>query len=102
MRSRHWDQLSGELGQDLHPDKTFTLDKALKQGLLGHLEVISKTADIASKEYSIEQVGCTFDIVCGSAVHTPSAYSPQGCHQHTVYPVCSLWCTSIAVGIRPG
>jgi hypothetical protein len=57
MRPRHWDSLSTELALDLHPDKSYTLDKALKQGLLGHLEVLSKTADVASKEYSIEQVG---------------------------------------------
>lgn len=56
MRPRHWDSLSAELGLDLHPDKAYTLDQALKQGLLGHLEVLSKTADVASKEYSIEQV----------------------------------------------
>ncbi|WIA11828.1 hypothetical protein OEZ85_011917 [Tetradesmus obliquus] len=55
MRPRHWDSLSAELGLDLHPDKAYTLDQALKQGLLGHLEVLSKTADVASKEYSIEQ-----------------------------------------------
>jgi hypothetical protein len=56
MRPRHWDSLSAELALELHPDKAYTLDKALKQGLLGHLEVLSKTADVASKEYSIEQV----------------------------------------------
>ncbi|KAF6265909.1 dynein heavy chain 2 [Scenedesmus sp. NREL 46B-D3] len=55
MRIRHWDSLSSELALDLHPDKAYTLDMALKQGLLGHLEVLSRTADVASKEYSIEQ-----------------------------------------------
>jgi hypothetical protein len=58
MRPRHWDSLSAELALDLHPDKAYTLDTALKQRLLGHLEVLSKTADVASKEYSIEQVRC--------------------------------------------
>eukprot|EP00878_Enallax_costatus_P016966 GHUV01017809.1.p1 GENE.GHUV01017809.1~~GHUV01017809.1.p1 ORF type:complete len:1283 (+),score=439.89 GHUV01017809.1:87-3935(+) len=55
MRPRHWDQLSADLGSDLHPDSSYTLDKALKQGLLAHLDTITKVADVASKEYSIEQ-----------------------------------------------
>lgn len=57
MNQRHWDLLSTDLGLNLHPDKDYTLDKALKQGLLAHLDVITKVADVASKEYSIEQVG---------------------------------------------
>jgi hypothetical protein len=59
MRARHWDALSAELGMDLHLDgSTATLDAALnRQGLLAHLDAIGKTADVASKEFSIEQVG---------------------------------------------
>lgn len=57
MRPRHWDQLSSALSFDLHPDSSYTLDKALQQGLLAHLDTITKVADVASKEYSIEQVG---------------------------------------------
>lgn len=57
MRTRHWDQLTTDLGRDMHFDSSFTLDAALKQGLLAHLDQISKVSDVASKEYSIEQVG---------------------------------------------
>eukprot|EP00879_Flechtneria_rotunda_P026761 GHRR01028584.1.p1 GENE.GHRR01028584.1~~GHRR01028584.1.p1 ORF type:complete len:438 (+),score=166.84 GHRR01028584.1:818-2131(+) len=55
MRARHWDQLSSELGQDLHPDKAYTLDKAVKQGLMNHLDKLTRVTDVASKEHSIEQ-----------------------------------------------
>ncbi len=57
MRDRHWDQLSAQLGFRLHPDKNFTLAAAESMGLLSHLEVITKVADVAGKEYAIEQVG---------------------------------------------
>jgi hypothetical protein len=56
MRTRHWDQLTKDLGRDMHFDSSYTLDAALKQGLLAHLDQISKVSDVASKEYSIEQV----------------------------------------------
>lgn len=46
----------------MHFDNSFTLDAALKQGLLGHLDQISKVSDVASKEYSIEQV-CTCTVL---------------------------------------
>lgn len=56
MRTRHWDQLTTDLGRDMHFDSSYTLDAALKSGLQGHLDQISKVSDVASKEYSIEQV----------------------------------------------
>lgn len=54
MRERHWDQLSEQIGMDLHPDDTFTLQGGLDMGLLEHLEAITKVSDVAMKEYSIE------------------------------------------------
>jgi hypothetical protein len=56
MRDRHWEQLSSSLGFKLHPDKNFTLAHGNQMGLLSHLQVISKVADVAGKEYAIEQV----------------------------------------------
>lgn len=56
MRQRHWDQLGQLLGQTIDPTAAgFTLAKAEEQGLLVHMASISKVADVASKEYSIEQ-----------------------------------------------
>lgn len=56
MRARHWDQLSADLGTDAHFPPAFTLEAALGQGLLAHLPAISRVAELASKEFSIEQV----------------------------------------------
>eukprot|EP00803_Ostreobium_quekettii_P000129 evm.model.scf_11.8 EVM.evm.TU.scf_11.8 scf_11:53077-59131(+) len=55
MRDRHWDQLSSDLSIDLHPDSTFTMAKAEDMGLLSHLSAITQVADVAEKEYGIEQ-----------------------------------------------
>lgn len=57
MRTRHWDQLSQDLGRDMHFDASYTLETALQQGLSAHLPQISKVSDVASKEFAIEQVG---------------------------------------------
>lgn len=56
MRTRHWDQLTQDLGRNMHFDSGYNLETALQQGLLGHLDTISKVSDVASKEFSIEQV----------------------------------------------
>ncbi|KAF8071068.1 Dnah1 [Scenedesmus sp. PABB004] len=55
MRPRHWDQLGADLGLSLRPDGAFTLRRALEQGLLAHLPALSRVAEVASKEYAIEQ-----------------------------------------------
>ena len=54
MRERHWDLMSEQIGMDLHPDDSFTLQGGLDMGLLEHLEAITKVSDVAMKEYSIE------------------------------------------------
>jgi hypothetical protein len=56
MRPRHWEQLSAELGLQLCPGPGFTLAGAQEMGLLAHLEALRRVAEVASKEYSIEQV----------------------------------------------
>jgi hypothetical protein len=57
MSKRHWDQLSADLGLDLHPGDSFTLRKAEEMGLLlgGNLETIVRVSDVAGKEFAIEQ-----------------------------------------------
>jgi hypothetical protein len=57
MRPRHWEQLSTELGMALAPGPGFTLATAQRMGLAAHLERLQRVAEVASKEYSIEQVG---------------------------------------------
>ena len=53
---RHWQKLSEELGMNIQPKPTFTFNKCLEMGLDSHVDAIAKVADIAGKEFSIEQV----------------------------------------------
>lgn len=55
MRDRHWEQISAEIKQELNPDDTFTLKAGLEMGIMDHEERIIKIADVAGKEFSIEQ-----------------------------------------------
>ncbi|CAH8612512.1 unnamed protein product [Heterobilharzia americana] len=54
MRQRHWEELSEELGVNIVPKSTLTFSKCLEMHLQDNIEIISKVADIAGKEYSIE------------------------------------------------
>ncbi|XP_025097584.1 dynein heavy chain 1, axonemal-like [Pomacea canaliculata] len=55
MRARHWEKLSEQLGMNLKPKADLTFSKCLEMKLLDHVEVISKVAEVAGKEYAIEQ-----------------------------------------------
>ncbi|XP_022110107.1 dynein heavy chain 1, axonemal-like isoform X1 [Acanthaster planci] len=55
MRSRHWEILSKELGFTVVPKASLTFSKCLEMKLQEHIEKIAKVAEIAGKEYSIEQ-----------------------------------------------
>lgn len=54
--NRHWQKLSDELGIVVQPKPTLTFSKCLEMGLQEHIEVIAKVAEVAGKEFSIEQV----------------------------------------------
>ncbi|RDD38836.1 Dynein heavy chain 1, axonemal [Trichoplax sp. H2] len=55
MRSRHYEQLSLELGFTVVPKATLTFSKCLEMKLQDHIATIAKIAEVAGKEYSIEQ-----------------------------------------------
>ncbi|XP_052808511.1 dynein axonemal heavy chain 1-like isoform X3 [Mya arenaria] len=55
MRSRHWDNLSAELGFTVVPKANLTFSKCLEMNLQDHIQTIAKVAEVAGKEYSIEQ-----------------------------------------------
>ncbi|KAK0056678.1 dynein heavy chain 1 axonemal-like isoform X1 [Biomphalaria pfeifferi] len=55
MRNRHWEQLSEELNMPVRPKKDLTFQKCLEMKLQDHIAVIAKIAEVAGKEYSIEQ-----------------------------------------------
>lgn len=54
--NRHWQRLSDELGMMVQPKPTLTFSKCLEMGLEQHIETIAKVAEVAAKEFSIEQV----------------------------------------------
>ena len=49
-------QLSSELGFAVQPKANLTFSKCLEMKLQDHITVISKIAEVAGKEYAIEQV----------------------------------------------
>ena len=53
---RHWQALSDKLGIMVQPKATLTFSKCLEMGLQEHVDTIAKVAEIAGKEFSIEQV----------------------------------------------
>ena len=55
MRNRHWEKLSAQLGIVIKPKAGLTFSKCLEMGLQNHINEIIKIAEIASKEFSIEQ-----------------------------------------------
>jgi dynein heavy chain len=57
MRPRHWEQLSEQVGQAVSLDGGLTLSQAVERGLMAHLPAITAVADVAGKEFAIEQVG---------------------------------------------
>ena len=60
MRNRHWEQLSADLGFPIRPKASLTFSKCLEMKLQDHITVIAKVAEVAGKEYSIEQVKFLF------------------------------------------
>ena len=53
---RHWEQLSNELNMQIKPKGALTFANCLEMGLQNHTEAIAKVAEVAAKEFSIEQV----------------------------------------------
>ncbi|XP_008850074.1 dynein heavy chain 1, axonemal [Nannospalax galili] len=55
MRNRHWEVLSNEININIRPKANLTFARCLKMNLQDHIESISKVAEVAGKEYTIEQ-----------------------------------------------
>lgn len=56
MRNRHWTLLSEHLNISVMPKSNLTFSHCLKLGLLQHVDEIARVAEVAGKEYAIEQV----------------------------------------------
>jgi dynein heavy chain len=58
MRTRHWQELSDQIGEKIDPDKdkeAFTLTIVLEKNLARHIDFINKVGEKAGKEYQLEQ-----------------------------------------------
>ncbi|XP_074169160.1 dynein axonemal heavy chain 1 isoform X1 [Rhinolophus sinicus] len=55
MRNRHWELLSNEININVKPKANLTFTRCLEMNLQDHIESISKVAEVAGKEYAIEQ-----------------------------------------------
>ncbi|XP_068442262.1 dynein axonemal heavy chain 1 [Clinocottus analis] len=55
MKSRHWEILSERIQMKVRPTANLTLSQCLDLGLQKHVEDITHVADVAGKEYAIEQ-----------------------------------------------
>uniref|UniRef100_UPI00398EE5C8 dynein axonemal heavy chain 1 isoform X2 n=1 Tax=Pristiophorus japonicus TaxID=55135 RepID=UPI00398EE5C8 len=55
MRNRHWDVLSEEIQINVKPKANLTFARCLDMNLQDHIEAIAKVAEVAGKEYAIEQ-----------------------------------------------
>ena len=56
MRSRHWALLSERIHMNVKPKANLTFSRCLELGLQQHVDEIAHVAEVASKEYAIEQV----------------------------------------------
>ncbi|XP_067855101.1 dynein axonemal heavy chain 1 [Heptranchias perlo] len=55
MRNRHWDVLSEQIQISVKPKANLTFARCLDMNLQDHVEAIAKVAEVAGKEYAIEQ-----------------------------------------------
>ncbi|XP_063071051.1 dynein axonemal heavy chain 1 [Engraulis encrasicolus] len=55
MRSRHWQVLSEHINMDVKPKANLTFSRCLDMGLQNHVKDIAMVAEVAGKEYAIEQ-----------------------------------------------
>ena len=56
MRARHWQVLSEQIKMNVKPKANLTFTHCLEMGLQNHVKDIALVAEIAGKEYAIEQV----------------------------------------------
>ncbi|XP_067444208.1 dynein axonemal heavy chain 1 isoform X2 [Thunnus thynnus] len=55
MRSRHWEMLSERIQMKVKPKANLTFSRCLELGLQNHVDDIAQVAEVAGKEYTIEQ-----------------------------------------------
>lgn len=56
LRSRHWGILSERIQVKVQPKASLTFSRCLELGLQNHIDDVTHVAEMAGKEYAIEQV----------------------------------------------
>lgn len=54
IRRRHWEQLSAETGINIPSDASFSLKMFLNMGIEKHMKIVSRVAEVAANEYTLE------------------------------------------------
>ncbi|XP_072203968.1 dynein axonemal heavy chain 1 [Excalfactoria chinensis] len=78
MGSRHWKMLSEDINMDIEPDPELTLRRCLDMNLQDHIETITKVAEIAGKEYAIENALNKMESEWNSVSFAVSPYKDTG------------------------
>lgn len=78
MRSRHWEDLSKNLGFALEIDEKFTLTNIFQLHLLDRIDDIVKVAEAAGKEFQIEQALRTMKVAWDAIDLQTIAYRETG------------------------
>ncbi|KAJ8259834.1 hypothetical protein GJAV_G00174010 [Gymnothorax javanicus] len=80
MRGRHWDELSQRISMNVRPKANFTLARCLEMGLQDHVKHIAAVAEIAGKEYAIEQALDKMESEWSSVEFDVIPYKETGTH----------------------
>lgn len=81
MRNRHWKMLSEDININIKLEPSLTIGRCLEMNLLDHIESITKVAEIAGKEYAIENVrreGLAVSLVASQKVSIEQAVIALG------------------------
>uniref|UniRef100_A0A8C3K7K0 Dynein axonemal heavy chain 1 n=1 Tax=Calidris pygmaea TaxID=425635 RepID=A0A8C3K7K0_9CHAR len=78
MRSRHWEMLSEDINININLEPNLTVGRCLEMNLLDHIESITKVAEIAGKEYAIENALNKMESEWKSVLFTVTLYKDTG------------------------
>uniref|UniRef100_A0A669QRK6 Dynein axonemal heavy chain 1 n=1 Tax=Phasianus colchicus TaxID=9054 RepID=A0A669QRK6_PHACC len=78
MKKRHWEMLSEDTNMDIKLESDLTLRRCLDMNLQDHIESITKVAEIAGKEYAIENALNKMESEWSSVSFTVSLYKDTG------------------------
>ncbi|XP_066453022.1 dynein axonemal heavy chain 1 isoform X2 [Eleutherodactylus coqui] len=78
MRNRHWELLSEQIKINIKPKSNLTFTRCLEMKLQDHIESITKAAEIAGKEFSIEQALDKMEMEWSTVFFTVMPYKETG------------------------